>query len=85
MHKPKIFIMKKFSVQNWEKKTDRNWNLIANTLVYTLPLYNSVILKMPIPDNVKTWVLIGLDTLVVIFKMISRLTLDSKYYEQTSG
>ena len=75
---------KKFSTQNWDKRTDRNWKKIADFALYTIPLYNGVVLNMPLNDTVQKWVLVILNTTIVIFKGVSKFTKDAEDYGEVS-
>ena len=77
--------MKKFSVQNWGKKTDRDWKLIADIMLYSLPLFSGVIITMPVPDNMQKWALVVVNLGVIVFKAVSRFTKDGEYYGEESS
>lgn len=76
--------MNKFSVSNWGKKTDPNWKLIADIMLYSLPLLNGIITTMPVSDNMQKWFLVGVNVAVVVFKAISKFTRDTVDYERTN-
>ena len=76
--------MSKFSVSHWGKKTDPNWKLIADLMLYSLPLFNGVILTMPVPDNMQKWALVVVNLAIVVFKAVSKFTKDTVDYAETS-
>ena len=77
--------MNKFSVSNWGKKTDPDWKLIADFMLYSLPLLSGVIITMPVSDMHQKWALVGVNLAVIVFKAISKFTVDTTDYGETSG
>lgn len=53
---------------------NKQWKKIADIALYAIPLYNGVVMGMPLDDTVKLWIITGLNTLVVGFKGISKFT-----------
>jgi hypothetical protein len=67
-----------FSTNNLNKPDHKLLKQIADIALYTLPLYVTVVLGMPISDNTQKWIIVGLNTTVVIFKAITKFTTDEK-------
>lgn len=65
-------------VENLGKPDNKKWKKIADIALYTLPLYDAVVLGMPIPDLYKSWIITVLNTTVVIFKGVSKFTSDEE-------
>lgn len=63
-----------FSKNNLKKPDHKLLKQIADIALYTLPLYTTVILSMPIPDNTQKWLIVGINTAIVIFKAITKFT-----------
>ena len=76
--------MPKFELQGYKKRTDRNWKLIADIMLYTLPLINGAIVTMPADENVQKWLLFCTNLLIVTFKAVSKFTVDEGESQELS-
>lgn len=77
--------MLNFSIKNLNKKTDPNWKLIADIMLYSLPLVIGVVTTMPVSENVQKWAIVYINVIVIIFKAISKFTEDKTYYGKASN
>lgn len=68
----------RLSTDNWGKPSNRNFKRVADALLYSLPLYLSAIMALPIEENVKTWLNFGVTMLVITIKTISKLTAEEE-------
>ena len=73
--------MAKFEINAWNKPSDPNWKLIADILLYTLPLVNGVILTMPISDTAHKWILVVTNLSIVFAKAVTKFTVKDEVYE----
>ena len=64
------------SVNNFNKPSNKKWKLIADIALYSLALFNPVIISAGFDDNLTKWLLFGVNTLVIVFKTISKFTSD---------
>lgn len=62
------------SVGNFNKPSHPKWKKVADTILYTLPLYLGAIMALPISDTVKLWANFGVTIITVTIKAISKLT-----------
>ncbi|HPQ79464.1 MAG TPA: hypothetical protein PLG47_03370 [Candidatus Dojkabacteria bacterium] len=72
--------MNNFSYKNFGKKTDPNWKFIADVMLYTLPFLLPIITTMPVSDTFQKWLIVGVNIVVIVFKAISKFTVDKEYY-----
>lgn len=67
------------SVNNFNKQSNKTWKLVADTALYSLALFNPVIISAGFDDNVTKWLLFGVNTLVIVFKTISKFTSNEEF------
>lgn len=65
-------------LSNWNKRSDRDWKLIADIMLYALPLINGVIVTMPVEDTVHKWSLVVTNSAIVFAKTVSKFTTESE-------
>ena len=63
-------------VSNFNKPSHKKLKLIADTMLYALPLFMGGVTQLPLNDTQIKWVMFGLSTLIVVFKTISKFTSD---------
>jgi hypothetical protein len=63
-----------FSVNNFNKPSDKKWKAIADFFLYSLPLYLGAIMALPINDETKLWLNFGMTILTVTIKGITKFT-----------
>lgn len=67
------------SINNFNKPSNKIWKLVADTALYSLALFNPVIISAGFDDNVTKWLLFVVNTLVVVFKTISKFTSNEEF------
>ena len=63
-------------VENLNKPSNKKFKLIADFLLYTLPLYQGAIIALPISDTIKMWIGFGVTMITVTIKGLSKFTVD---------
>lgn len=61
-------------VSNLSKPSNKQWKAVADFFLFTLPLYLSAILALPIDESVKLWLNFGITMLTITFKAVSKFT-----------
>ena len=67
------------NINNFNKPSNKMWKLVADTALYSLALFNPVIISVGFDDNVTKWLLFGVNTLVIVFKTISKFTSNEEF------
>ena len=67
------------SINNFNKPSNKIWKLVADTALCSLALFNPVIISAGFDDNVTKWLLFVVNTLVVVFKTISKFTSNEEF------
>lgn len=62
------------SYDNFNKPSNRKWKKVADILLYTLPLYLTAILALPLSDNLKMWLSFCVTILTVTIKAVTKFT-----------
>jgi hypothetical protein len=62
------------SIKNFNKPSNKKFKLVADFLLYTLPLYMGAIMILSISDEAKMWLNFGISILTVTIKGITKLT-----------
>ena len=62
------------ALDNFNKPSNKKWKAVADFFLYTLPLYLSAIMALPISDEIKMWINFGITMLTVTLKSISKFT-----------
>lgn len=61
-------------VENLNKPSNKKWKLIADIMLYSLPLLNGIIITMPLEDVTQKWIMFGVNITIVAFKTVSKFT-----------
>ena len=61
-------------VENLNKPSNKKWKLIADIMLYSLPLLNGIIVTMPLEDVWQKWIMFGVNIAIVAFKTVSKFT-----------
>jgi predicted phosphoadenosine phosphosulfate sulfurtransferase len=62
------------STANLGKPSSKKWKSVADFFLYTLPLYLTAIMAVPISEDLKLWISFGVTMLTITFKAISKFT-----------
>jgi hypothetical protein len=63
-----------FRIENLSKPSNKEWKRVADTLLYTLPLYLGAIMSLPVSETVKLWLNFGVTIITVTIKGVSKFT-----------
>ena len=66
-----------FKLENLKKPSNKQFKLIADILLFTLPLYLSAIMLAPMPEDIKLWINFGLSIVIITIKALTKFTTDS--------
>ena len=61
-------------ISNFNKPSEPKFKKIADTLLYSLPLYLAAIMAAPIEEPIKLWVNFGITMVIITVKTISKFT-----------
>lgn len=61
-------------VENLGKPDNKKWKLLADILLYILPLEAIAIQTMPVSADTKNWILFSIAVLTPLFKAITKFT-----------
>ena len=61
-------------IENLNKPDNKNWKNVSDFFLFTLPLYVTAIMAVPIPDQLKLWLNFGLTIIIVTIKGISKFS-----------
>jgi len=64
------------STKNLNKPSSRKWKKVADILLYTLPLYLTTILALPLSENATLWINFGVTMTIVTLKAFTKFTSD---------
>jgi hypothetical protein len=62
------------SISNLNKPSNKKWKTVADFLLYTMPLYLSAILAIPVSEDIKLWSNFIITVIIVTIKGISKFT-----------
>ena len=65
-------------LDNLDKPSNKKWKAVADFFLYTLPLYLTAIMAIPIDENLKLWIGFAMSIIVISLKGFSKLTSESK-------
>lgn len=71
-----------FNKKNWNKPSNPKLKRIADIMVYTLPLYLTAILSLPIDETIKMYINFIMTIIIITFKAISKFTIDQNFKDQ---
>jgi hypothetical protein len=61
-------------LDNLSKPSNKQWKRIADFFLFTLPLYLSAIMALPLKEELKLWLNFGITMLTITFKAVSKFT-----------
>lgn len=61
---------------NLSKPDSKNWKKVSNFFLYTMPVYLTAIMTLPISETYKLWINFGITILTVTLKGFSKFTTD---------
>jgi hypothetical protein len=61
-------------ISNFNKPSEPKFKKIADTLLYSLPLYLGAILALPLEETTKLWINFGVTMVIVSIKTLSKFT-----------
>ena len=61
-----------FKVSNWNKYTPKFWKYLGNACIYSLPLFQGIVMQSPFNSETKIWINFILGVLLVSAKMITK-------------
>ena len=67
-----------FKYENLQKPTNKKWKAIADFFLYSLPLYLSAIMALPVSEDLKLWLNFGLTMIIITIKGISKFTAEDE-------
>jgi hypothetical protein len=59
---------------NFTKPSEPKFKRVADTLLYSLPLYLGAILALPIDETIKLWINFGVTMITITIKTLSKFT-----------
>ena len=66
--------MKAISIDNLDKPSNKKWKAIADFFLYTLPLYLTAIMAIPIDESLKLWIGFAFSMVTVTLKGFTKFT-----------
>lgn len=66
----------RLNIKNFNKPSSKKFKLIADAILYTLPLYLGAIMTSPLSDSAKLWFNFIVTMLIITIKTISKFTTD---------
>lgn len=69
-------------IENLKKESSKKWKLVADIMLYTLPLYLGAILALPIEESLKIWLNFGVTMIIYTVKAISKFTTEEEQTPQ---
>ena len=64
------------STKNLGRPSHRKWKRIADIFLYTLPLYLTAVLALPLSENTTLWINFGVTMAIVTLKAFTKFTTD---------
>ena len=68
-------------LSNLGKPSNPNYKKIADIALYMLMAELPVVAMLPVSDNTKLWITLGLTQATVLIKAITKFTIDPNYVE----
>jgi hypothetical protein len=62
------------SIDNLSKPSNQNWKRVSNAFLYTMPLYLTTIMSIPISEGLKLWLNFVITILIITLKGFSKFT-----------
>jgi hypothetical protein len=66
--------MEALKFSNLNKPSNKKWKGVADFFLYTLPLYLTAIMALPIPEDSKLWITFIISVLTVSIKGFTKFT-----------
>lgn len=66
--------MEALKISNLSKPSNKRWKSVADFFLYTLPLYLTAILTLPISENIKLWLSFGVTMVTITLKGFTKFT-----------
>jgi predicted phosphoadenosine phosphosulfate sulfurtransferase len=66
------------SINNLNKPSSKKWKAVADFFLYSLPLYMTAIMAVPISEDLKLWLNFGITLVIVSLKGISKFTAEDE-------
>jgi predicted phosphoadenosine phosphosulfate sulfurtransferase len=66
--------MEAIKFSNINKPSNKKWKAIADFFLFTLPLYLTAIMALPIDENIKLWVTFIVTIIVISLKGFTKFT-----------
>ena len=61
-------------LENLSKPSSAKWKSVADFFLYTLPIYLTAIMSLPISEELKLWINFGISMLTITLKGVSKFT-----------
>jgi predicted phosphoadenosine phosphosulfate sulfurtransferase len=62
------------SAANLVKPSSKKWKSVADFFLYSLPIYLTTVMALPISEDIKMWINFGITMLTITLKGISKFT-----------
>ena len=66
----------KLSIKHFNKQSNKKLKRIADIFMYAIPLYNPIILALPLDPVIISWVIGVSNTIVASFKLFTKFTIE---------
>lgn len=70
--------MEEIKFSNLNKPSNKKWKAVADFFLYTLPLYLTAIMAIPLNEDLKLWLTFGITIITVTLKGFSKFTAEAK-------
>jgi predicted phosphoadenosine phosphosulfate sulfurtransferase len=66
--------MEAIKISNLSKPSNKKWKAVADFFLFTLPLYLTAIMALPINENTKLWITFSVTLIVISLKGFTKFT-----------
>lgn len=73
------------SLNNWDKPSNKKLKLIADIMLYSLPLLITCVTQMPISEVTQKWIIVSINIAIVGFKAVTKFTSESIQGNETQS
>lgn len=70
--------MESLKISNLSKPSNKNWKSVADFFLYTLPLYLTAIMAIPVSENLKLWLSFAITIITITLKGFTKFTSETK-------
>jgi predicted phosphoadenosine phosphosulfate sulfurtransferase len=70
--------MEAIKFSNLSKPSNKKWKAVADFFLFTLPLYLTAIMALPIDENIKLWVTFSITIITISVKGFTKFTSEPK-------